>query len=118
MRVSKENDVIRLQHMLEAAAKAQMMGEGQTRESLETDEMRLLAIAQLLTIIGEAASKVTIERQQQFTQIPWSQIISMRNRLIHGYFEIDLDIVVDTLDSNLPTLITMLNDAIGELNQR
>lgn len=71
MKVSRENDLERLQHMLDAAEKAVAYGAGLDFEQLKQDELRVLALARLLEIIGEAASKVSTETQTTYAQIPW-----------------------------------------------
>ena len=65
-------------------------------------------------IIGEAASKVGPEVQATHSDIPWPQIIGMRNRIIHAYFEVNLDILWDTVNIGLPDLITQLEDILTE----
>ena len=58
--------------------------------------------------MGEAANRVTNDTRQQHPDIPWTQIISLRNRLIHGYDAIDLDILWKILKEDLPVLIDRL----------
>lgn len=66
--------------------------------------MLVLALIKDLEIIGEAANKISVELQNQNSAIRWQDIIGMRNRLIHGYFDINLDIVWSTVTKNLPSL--------------
>ena len=91
--MSKLDDDTRLRHMLDAAEQAQSFMQGRNREDLDDDSMLLLAVVKAIEIIGEAAAKVTRERQVATPQIPWPQIISMRNRLTNAYFDIDTEIV-------------------------
>ena len=65
-----------------------------------------------IEIIGEAASKVTQETRERYTELPWANIIAMRNRLIHVYFDIDLDRVWDTVTDDLPPLVASLEKVI------
>ncbi len=104
----RKDDLIRLRHMLDAAREAALFARGKTRSSLETNRMLILSIVKDLEIIGEAASKMTNETREEFPQIPWMNIISMRNRLIHAYFDINLDIVWKTVVEDLPPLIAEL----------
>lgn len=60
------------------------ISEGKSREDLDQDRIYNLAITRLIEIIGEAANRVSIEFQSKYSQIPWMQMISARNRLIHG----------------------------------
>ena len=94
--------------MLEYALQAESFVHGRTRRDLDRDRMLMLSLLKCIEIIGEAATRVTPETQAQYTRIPWPDIIAMRNRLIHGYFDIDLDRVWDTISDDLPPLIVEL----------
>jgi len=72
-----------------------------------------LSLIRLIEIVGEAAARISPQGRQQYDTIPWLQVIGMRNRLIHGYDHIDLDILWDTIEVDLPPLIKSL-DAILE----
>ena len=71
-----------------------------------------LALVRLIEIIGEAAARVSPEGQREYPSIPWPKIIGMRNRLIHGYDEVDLDVLWDTIEFDLPPLITTLQQIL------
>jgi uncharacterized protein with HEPN domain len=98
----------RIDDMLRAARKAVSFTRGRTREDLDTDEMLALALVRLLEIIGEAARHVPEERREAYDDVPWRQIMATRNRLIHGYFSVDLDIVWSIVQKDLPPLIAQL----------
>ncbi|MBP0012972.1 MAG: DUF86 domain-containing protein [Roseofilum sp. SBFL] len=98
--------------MLDAAKEACGFTQGKTRASLDSDRMLTLSLIKLIEIIGEAASRVSKEKQAELSELPWSQIISMRNRLIHAYFDIDLDILWQTVYEDLNPLITELEKEI------
>ena len=108
----QNDDQIRLRHMLEAAEEAISLSEGKTRNDLSDDRVLALALVKLIEIIGEAATRISKEGQAQIAEIPWPSIISMRNRLIHAYFDIDLDRVWDTVTDDLPPLIEALRNAL------
>ncbi|MGV0023933.1 HepT-like ribonuclease domain-containing protein [Phormidesmis priestleyi] len=112
------DDLTRLRHMRDAAQKAVRFAQNKTRDALETDEMLTLSLVKCIEIIGEAASRVTRERQLEWIQIPWAQIVGMRNRLIHAYFQIDLDIVWNTVTQALPSLILDLESIIQNEEQK
>lgn len=76
--------------------------------------MLIRSIIKDIEIIGEAASKVTVETKLKFTQVPWKDIIGMRNRLIHGYFDVDIKLVWNTVHKNLPSLINVLKQIFAE----
>jgi uncharacterized protein with HEPN domain len=110
--MSKHNDEVRLRHMLEHAREAVALVAGKDRSDLDTSRMLSLALVRLIEIIGEAANRVAKTRQRQLSQVPWSQIIGMRNRLIHGYDVVDFDIVWQTVTKELPPLITILEKIV------
>ena len=111
--MSEIDPVTRLRHMLDAARKARQFAQGRTRTDLETDEMVALALVRLLEVIGEAASAVTEDIRKRAPQIPWKEIAGTRNRLVHGYFDVDLDIVWEIVTADLPPLITALERLIS-----
>jgi uncharacterized protein with HEPN domain len=112
-----KSDVIRMRHMLDAAMKAIRFCSGKTRVDLTTDEQLTLALVRLIEILGEAAVKVTVEVQQRYSIIPWRQIVGTRNRLIHGYEDVNLDILWQIIRHDLPTLVKSLQDAIDSEEQ-
>ncbi len=79
---------------------------------LDQHAMLSMALTRCLEILGEAASKVTPATRAQLTNIPFSKVISMRNRLIHAYFEVDLDVVWTTVIEDLPPLLATLEDSL------
>ena len=110
-----EDDRIRLQHMLDAARKAVRLAAGRDREDLEAEDDPLAyALVHLISVIGEAASRVSSGTRSQLDGIPWPDIVGMRNRLIHAYFDINLDILWATVQDSLPPLIQRLESALAE----
>ena len=106
------HDLIRVRHMLEAEQDAINFVRGKTREDLDRDRMLVLAIVKSIEIIGEAASKVTEDFKSAHESIPWNDIVNMRHRLIHAYFDVNLDIVWKTVRNDLPELIAVLNNIL------
>lgn len=94
--------------MLDAAKEAVFFAAGRSREDLERDRMLALSLVKSLEILGEAATKVSPETRRRFPAIPWPNVVAMRNRLIHGYFDINLDVVWVTVVDDLPPLIADL----------
>ncbi|HEX5506861.1 MAG TPA: DUF86 domain-containing protein [Thermomicrobiales bacterium] len=103
-----------MQHMLEAARDALSFIGGHSRSDLDGDRMLTLAVVKCIEIIGEAASQVSAECRAQHPSVPWRQATGTRNRLIHGYFEVDLDIVWDTVAQNLPPLVLELEQILAQ----
>ena len=108
----KKNDLILLRHMLDAAKEAVSFTIGRSRDSLEQDRMLLLSLVKDIEIVGEAAVKISEECRNEFPNISWISIIGMRNRLIHAYFDINHDIVWNTVIQDLPELIGQLEAII------
>ena len=108
----RKDDSVRLFHMLEAAREALLFAENKTRAALNTDRKLVLALVKDIEIIGEAAANVTSERRGELPKIPWNKIIGMRNRLIHAYFDIDLDVLWKTITEDIPPLISSLEQIV------
>jgi uncharacterized protein with HEPN domain len=90
---------------VDAAREAARFMETRTKDDLATDRILLLALVKEVEIIGEAAGRISSETRTLLPAIPWNDIVAMRNRLIHGYFDVDPSIVWATLTLNLPELI-------------
>jgi len=99
--------------MLEHAREAVALVAGKNRSDVYASRMLSLALVRLIEIVGEAANRVSRGRKKQLSQIPWPQIIGMRNRLIHGYDAVDLDIVWQTTTEELPSLIATLEKIVA-----
>lgn len=106
-------DLIRLRHILDAARKATRFAEGRSREDLDTDEMLNLSLVRLLEIIGEAARAVSPAFREAHQEIVWRKMVGMRDRLIHGYFDVNLDVVWETVTEDLPGLIVALEKFVS-----
>lgn len=102
------DDRWRIAHMLEAAEHAVAFLHGHARSDLGHDTMLRFALTRAVEIVGEAASKVSEEGRAELPNVPWAQIVAMRNRLIHAYFDINREILWDTIQIALPPLITQL----------
>ncbi len=98
--------------MLDAAREAVTFIAGMTAQDLRSDRILSLALVKCIEIIGEAATKVTNETRAAYPQIPWADIVGMRHRLIHLYFDVDLERVCDTIAVDLPPLIESLEKAL------
>lgn len=104
---------VRLGHMLDASREAIALAKGKTRQDLSEDRVLELALTRLVEIVGEAASRVPREQQARYPDIPWSAIVGMRNRLVHGYTEIDGDALWSTIAEDLPALVPLLEAVAG-----
>lgn len=116
--MTQHDDKIKLQHMLDHAREAVALAKGKGKSDLEKNRIVELAATRLVEIVGEAAAKISPENQAMYPSIPWSQIIGMRHRLIHGYDAVDLNVLWDTLEVDLPALITELNNILSQDNTK
>lgn len=82
-----------------------------SRPDLDSDPLLSLALTKLVEIIGEAAKQVSTETRARFPGVPWSDAARTRDRLIHHYFDIDLDVLWQTVTVDLPQLLTALDSA-------
>lgn len=94
--------------MVDAAEHALQFVKARRREDLDSDVMLRMALTRAIEIVGEAAAQVTEAGRAELPAVPWPQIVGMRNRLVHAYFDIDLDILWDTVQLALPDLIAPL----------
>ena len=105
-------DAIYLLDILEAARLAQTYVAGKTFDDFAQDMQCQDAVIRRLEIIGEAARRLSDETRQSLPAIPFNTIADMRNLLIHEYDDVDLSIVWDTIQNDLPPLITTLEKIV------
>ncbi|MCY3768997.1 MAG: DUF86 domain-containing protein [Gammaproteobacteria bacterium] len=96
--------------MLDSAREVRSFAQGRTRDDLESDRQLVLALVKGIEIVGEAAARMTEKTRLSRPDIPWEPIVGMRNRLVHAYFDINLDILWQTVQQDLPKLITLLEE--------
>lgn len=114
----QSEDKIRLQHILEEASEACKYTEGISFDEFVQDGKTVRAVMRSIEVIGEAASKISMEFRKQQPDVPWQKIIGMRNRLIHVYFDIDYTIIWQTVKENLPFLIKELKSILKTVNNK
>jgi len=103
--------------MLDAAREALSFAQGRTRDDLDQDRQLTLALVKSIEIVGEAANRVATEIRSSHPTLPWRDIVAMRNRLIHAYFDVDLDRVWDTVMDDLPPLVAELERILHSRNE-
>ena len=107
-----KSDRARLLHMVEAAREAMRSASGRARNDLDNDLVWTLGLVKCVEIIGEAAARIGKETKERHPEIPWAQIVAMRNRLVHLYFDIDLDQVWKAVTEDLPALLKQLQEIL------
>lgn len=102
--MTQHDPMVRLRLMLDHADEAMRLIEDKSRNDLDDDRVLTFALVQLMQIIGQAATHVDDDFRDQYPNIPWSQIVALRNRLIHGYDTINRDILWQILTGDVPQL--------------
>lgn len=115
--MSKIDNLTRLKHIRDAAKEALFFVKNKTRKDLDDERMLSLALVRLIEIIGEAANNISEDCQAKYPKISWRQIIGMRNRIIHAYFDVDLDIVWQVITQDLGLLLIEVEKAIKDLEK-
>ncbi len=108
-----KEDKVRVQHMIDATDTVARFIADRKPEDLVQDEMLRMALTRAIEIIGEAASKVSAEGREECPDIPWRAIVGMRNRLVHAYFDVDVEVLWVTAVDAVPGLRAGLVRAIG-----
>ena len=106
--MGKPNRDVRLHHMPDHAREAVVLSKGKTRSDMDSDRLLNLALVRLLEIVGEAATRVPKEERALHPDIPCSQIVSVRNRLIYEYDAVDNDILWQIIIGDLPPLVASM----------
>ncbi len=111
----RRRDRLRLQHMLDACDAVMAFMNGKSEQDLVADKLLVSAVTRQIEIIGEAANMLTLEIRGEHPEVPWKQIIGMRNKIIHEYFAVQTDTVWDVVMNDLPVLRGQLDAIITKL---
>ena len=106
--MSRDADITRLQHMVEAVQEILEFTQGGILQSIVADRPLQHLIVRDLEILGEAASRISPQYRQEHPEIPWRDMIDLRNRLIHAYFDLNPDVIWKTVQQDLPKLLPVL----------
>jgi uncharacterized protein with HEPN domain len=107
------DDATRIRHMHAAAARAIEIGTELDWGELRADSVEVLAIAHLLEILGEAAGAVSAALRARHPELPWRQMVDARNRIIHGYYSVDVDVLRRIVIEDLPGLHIQLDAMVA-----
>ena len=112
-----QRDILLLTEMIDAAQEAQQLTAGITVSQLETDRQRRDALLWNFTVLGEAAGQLSARVKDRFPDIAWQQPIRLRNRIIHGYWSIDLEVLHTTAAEQLPAFTADLRTVLIALRK-
>ena len=107
------NPTVRVYHMLQVAEELVSFVDGKTYDDLLADRGLQYICIHCLELIGEAASKIDAEYTNRHPDIPWRSVTALRNRLIHGYFDLDLETVWAAAIEDVPALIPHLRTLLA-----
>jgi len=98
--------------ILIAARKARKFVEGVTSDEFQRDEVMQNAVMRQLEIVGEAARRVCEDTRDAHPEVPWKELVGMRNRLVHEYFRIDIRKVWEAVKNDVPALISVIEPLV------
>ena len=102
------DDRVRLRRIADALRSTLRFTRGRRREDLDCEEMLTFALVHALQIVGEAAGKVSRETRDLSPGVPWANLVGMRHRLVHAYFDVNLDILWATAVDAAPELLPQI----------
>jgi uncharacterized protein with HEPN domain len=111
-------ELLLLEEMIDAAEQAHLLAVDQTPESLAADRQRRDALLWNFTVLGEAAAQLPDDFKAHHPEIPWQQPSRLRNRIVHGYWSIDLEILITTAAERLPGMVAQLGTPMRHSNSR
>jgi uncharacterized protein with HEPN domain len=104
-----KNDQVYLEHILEAISKIENFVNGLTKYDFEHTVLIQDAVIRNFEIIGEATKRISKQFTQSHPEIPWQDMAGMRDKLIHDYLDVDLDVVWKTVEVDIPLLRKILS---------
>lgn len=111
--MSKHDPLVTLQQMRANCEEILFLVKGKSKTNLESDRVLSLAVVRLMELLGEAATRIPDEIRQENSKMPWIQMIGLRNRLIHGYDDIDFDVIWNVISKDIPLLLDQLSSLVN-----
>jgi uncharacterized protein with HEPN domain len=112
-----QRDILLLTEMIDAAEQAQQLAAGVAVGELDADRQRRDALLWNFTVLGQAAVQVSTDLKEQFPEIAWQQPSRLRNRIVHGYWSIDLEVLHTTATDQLPAFTSDLRRVLATFSK-
>jgi uncharacterized protein with HEPN domain len=114
----KKDDTVYLRHIIDAFLQIERYTNGVTYEEFLSNSLLQDAVIRQLEVMGEAARNLSADLQNEYPAIPWRQMISLRNRMIHAYFNVNLQIIWEIIQGDIPNLKQDMMRVLETLNQK
>lgn len=112
-----QRDILLLTEMIDAAEQAHRLAAGVTASQLETDRQRRDALLWNFTVLGEAAAQLSDDTKHRFPEVGWQQPVRLRNRIVHGYWSIDPEVLHTTASEQLPAFAADLRTILNTMTE-
>jgi len=117
MKASERNSIDYINDILDATEKASRFVSGIDFEHFCANDEKVYAVIRALEIIGEAAKNIPAQLRRRYPEIPWKDVAGMRDKLVHGYFGVNMKRVWDTVLTDLPPLRNVVIRMLDEMKK-
>ncbi|MCB0169933.1 MAG: DUF86 domain-containing protein [Anaerolineae bacterium] len=107
-----------VEDILDAMEKAELLLDGVTYDQFQADFRINFAVVRALEIVGEATKRLPLDLRQQYPGIPWKGMAGMRDRIIHSYDNVDLEIVWDVVKQDIPRIKPQIQQILADYEGR
>ena len=114
----KKDDSVYLRHIIDALLQIERYTDGVTYEEFFSNSLLQDGVIRQLEVMGEAARNLSEDLRNEYPTIPWRQMISLRNRMIHAYFNVNLQIIWEIIQGDIPNLLQETKRVLEILNQK
>jgi uncharacterized protein with HEPN domain len=114
----KKDDLVFIEHILDSAGAIEDFSKGIDISELTSNRLKQSAIVREIEVIGEAAKNVSKEIKDKYKEVPWKEIVGTRDKIIHHYFGVDLDIIFEIVKKEIPVLKKQIQKIKEDLERK